>query len=109
MGSNANLIGQAAFGQMMVGTPTLLGAIVSTTTKTNGDTAVPFDIPAGALLLIQPSAAVHVYPVSAADGAATTSNGIKLVADEKFLLRMKDATPFLAIVGAATTRVWALQ
>jgi len=104
----ARLLSQGGFAQALSGTPTLLGAIVSTTTINNGDTAVPFTIPPGALILIQPSAAVHIYPVSSVTGTATTANGVKLVTDEKFIIRMTADRPFLAIVGAATTRVWAL-
>lgn len=62
-----------------------LGTIVATTTKNNTDTATPFGIPAGAKLSVQCDATAYVLVcASTASCSATTTNGIKVAADQLF-------------------------
>ena len=94
------------------GTPVLLGAIVATTTINNHDTAVPFNNTGiglgGKVLLLQASAACHIYPGTTNAATATTANGVKLAADERVIITMNSTYGWLAVVGAATVRVWEL-
>jgi hypothetical protein len=66
------------------GRPTYLGTITATTVKTNADTAVPFTLNPGTVLLIQADAEGYFSVGSAA--TLTASNGVLLQAKEKFLL-----------------------
>ncbi len=91
------------------GSPRYLGEIISTTVKTNADTAVPFTIKAGSLLLLIPSAAVQVLPGFLPAVTCTTTNGITLAASEKFYLLLRSDITTLQAVGSATTKVWELE
>ncbi len=91
------------------GSPQYLGTITSTTTKNNSDTSSPFPIPLGAVLLIQCSAACHVLPGITTAAAVTTSNGIEMIAKEKFTLILAADEAYLAVVGSADTKVWQLR
>lgn len=88
------------------GSPEFLGVITSTTVKDNSTTAVPFTIKKGDLLLMVPSAAVHVLPGLAASGAVTTANGVPLAADEKWYMLLKSDISAVQVVGSASTKVW---
>lgn len=97
------------------GTPVLLGTIVATTTKNNNDTAVPFantgEALQGKVLLIQPDAACYVLPGAASTATVTTSNGVKLQADERAIITMQSGYGFLACVsvsGTTNLKVWEL-
>ena len=85
----------------------LLGTLVATTAVNQGNTATPFTIPTGTRLLLQTDAAVHVAWV-ATGGAATTSNGVELAADEKFFTRSGTRLPLLSAVGTANVKVFAV-
>jgi len=98
-----------------VGSPSLLGTIVATTTKNNYDTATPFnnsgDGLKGKVLLIQPDAACYILPVTSSTGTVTTSNGVKLAADEKVTIHMGQRFPGLAclsVSGTTNCKVWEL-
>lgn len=91
-----------------VGAPTHVGQIIATTTTNNADTAVPFSISSGAVILCQASAACHIRPVTSSAGTVTTANGIKLGTDEKVTISMGSQYTHLAVVGAATVVVWEL-
>lgn len=97
------------------GTPVLLGTIVATTTKNNHDTATPFnntgDALKGKMLLIQPDTACYILPGTANTATVTTSNGIKLGAEERVILSMADDYGWLACVavsGTTNCRIWEL-
>lgn len=89
-----------------------LGTIVATTTINNHDTATPFNNTGSALkgmtLLVQASAACHIYPGPLNTSTATTTNGLKLATDEKYILTMSQNNGWLAVVGAASLKVWQL-
>lgn len=91
------------------GSPRFLGTIVSTTTKNNADTAVPFTIPAGSVLLLQPTAAVQFLAGTTAAATATTGNGVGLATGEKYKLILAEDEAYVACVGAASTLVWQLR
>jgi len=62
-----------------------LGTIVATTTKNNTDTTTPFGIPAGAKLSVQCDATAYVLVCqNATSCSATSTNGIKVAADQLF-------------------------
>lgn len=95
----------------LVGTATYLGEIISTTVKNNSDTAVPFVIPAGALLLCSASADVQYLGQALVTGATTTTNGIPrtiAVDGKNFIVFLGSDQAYLSCVGAATTKVWHL-
>jgi hypothetical protein len=95
-----------------MGSPQYLGTITSGAgAKNNSDTAVPFTIPQGALLMLQADAAVFVQPVTTAAGAATVAQGVKLAADEKFLLWLGSSEAYvsaIALAGNPNIKVWHL-
>lgn len=64
------------------------GTIVATTTKNNADTAAPFSLNYGARYMVQCDAAAYVRAVTSATGTVTTSNGVKVAADEKYDIDM---------------------
>lgn len=97
------------------GTPVLLGTIVATTTKNNNDTATPFnntgDALKGKTLLIQTDTACYILPGTANTATVTTSNGVKLGADERVILGMADEYGWLAglaVSGTSNIKVWEL-
>lgn len=97
------------------GTPNYLGVIVATTTKNNHDTAVPFNDTGEALkgkvLLIQPDAVCYIYVGTVNTATATTTNGIKVGADERVIIAMGSSYGWLACVsstGTTNCRVWEL-
>ncbi len=91
------------------GSPRYLGVIASTTVKTNADTAVPFTIKPGSLLLLVPSAAVNVLPGFSPAITVTTANGIPLTASEKFYMLLKKDVSTIQVVGTANTSVWEME
>jgi len=94
------------------GAPKYLGTIASTTVKTNADTAVPFTIPDGQVLLLQADAACHFLPTNSpqqAQPTVTSSNGLKLAADEKYVLVLVTGCTGIQVVGSANVKVWALE
>lgn len=94
------------------GVPVFLGVIAASTTKNNHDTATPFNNTgsalAGKVLLLQADAACHILPGTANTITATTSNGVKLGADERVIITMNSTYGWLACVGSANLRVWEL-
>jgi hypothetical protein len=97
------------------GSPTHLGTIVATTTKNNHDTASAFnntgDALKGKLLMLQPDAACYVLAGTTNAATVTTTNGVKLAADERVLIRMRENQGWLACVsvtGTTNCRVWEL-
>jgi hypothetical protein len=98
------------------GTPVYLGTIVASTTKNNHDTASPFndtgDALEGKFLLVQCDAAAYVLPGTANTTTVTTSNGVKLAADERVILSMAAGYKWLAalaVTGTANCKVWELD
>lgn len=102
-------LGLAQSSMAVYGSPRFLGTIVSTTTKNNSDTAVPFTIPAGSVLLLQPTAEVQILPGTTAAATATTGNGLTILADERFTFILAEDEAYVACVGAASTLVWQLR
>lgn len=94
------------------GAPKFLGTIAATTTINNHDTATPFNNTGDALknkcLLIQPDADCHVLPGITNAATVTTTNGLKIGADERVVLTMGSDMGWLAVVGAANVKVWEL-
>lgn len=95
------------------GSPSYLGVIVATTTKNNHDTAAPFnntgDALKGRVLLLQPDAACYVLAGILNTATVTTTNGVKLQADERVILTMTASQGWLACVsvtGTTNLKVW---
>lgn len=105
--------GLLQFTMSLNGTPRYLGTIAASTTKNNHDTAAPFNNTgsglANKLLLIQCDAAAHILPGTTNATTVTTSNGVKLAADERVVVRMEEGYGWLAAVGAANCKVWELR
>jgi hypothetical protein len=102
------------FNRALVGTPRLLGSIVvSGSSLNNSDTATPFNASgnglAGKVLLIQPSADVHVLPVTSSAGTVATTTGVKVLTDERVVITMDDGYTHLAVIGTATVKVFELR
>lgn len=97
--------------QAVRGEPVLLGTIVvNANAKSNSDTAAPFNATGDALcgktLLIQPDAACFIKQLATAGGtAASAANGLKLAADEKYVMCMRRDKGFLSVFGAAAANV----
>jgi len=90
------------------GSPEYLGTI----SASSGAAVNSFTIPAGTLLMLQPTAAGYVLPGSANTVTVTALNGVKLDADEKFPLFLRTPEAFLAwlpVSGAADLKVWRLH
>lgn len=104
--------GFADFMLAPTGTPVFLGVIVATTTTNNHTTAVPFSNTGTALggktILIAASAACHVLTGTTNAADVTTSNGVPLIAGEKAVITMLPNHGWLAVVGAASVKVWEL-
>lgn len=103
----------SALAHKLNGTPVLLGTItVAGASKNNADTAVPFSNTGNCLkgktLLLQPSASVHVLPGTASNSTVTTSNGVKIGADERVIITMAEDYGWLAVIGTADVKVWEL-
>jgi hypothetical protein len=82
------------------GSPTYLGTVTSTgASATNASTATPFTLTRGSLLLLQADATVYV--VSGA--SVSSSNGVKVAADEKFYLLLTSEQTTLAVISASGT------
>lgn len=84
-----------------------LGTITATTTKNNTDTAAAFGIPAGAKLSVQCDATAYVLVcTSSASCSATTTNGIKVAADQLFTTSTPSSSAgagYVAVVSASGT------
>lgn len=84
-----------------------LGTIVATTTKNNTDTASPFGIPAGAKLSIQCDATAYVLVcANSTSCSATTTNGIKVSADQLFTTSAPSSSGgagYVAVLSASGT------
>ena len=99
--------------QALYGDAVLLGTIVATTTKDNGDTSVPFNNTGeqlkGKLLLIQSDVAVYIKQNSTASAGVTAANGVKVLADEKFFVNMRSNKGYLSVLpvsGTANVKVF---
>jgi hypothetical protein len=104
-------------GLQLNGTPVFLGVIVATTTKNNHDTASAFNNTGiglgGKMLLIQSDAACFILPGTANTATATSSNGVKLAADERVVIIMDTTASYgwlaaVSVSGTANVRVWEL-
>lgn len=108
-------IGGAQLDQALNGSPSYLGTIIATTTKNNHDTATPFndtgDALKGKALMVQPDTACYILAGATNAGTVTTSNGVKLAADERVILTMTRDQGWLACVavsGTTNLKVWEL-
>lgn len=103
------------YSRMVNGTPRYLGTIAANTTTNNHDTASPFNNTGmalkGKVLLLQSDAACHVACGTTNAVTVTTSNGVKLAADERVLIHMNedDGYGWIAVVGAANVKVFELK
>lgn len=93
----------------LYGTPTRLGVIIATTTsKNNADTATPFgttgEYLSGRLLLIQPDVACTIA-VGSASTVTAASTDVRIEANERVVLNMRDADRYLACRAAVSGTV----
>jgi len=93
-----------------------LGVIVATTTKNNHDTATPFsntgDALKGKLLLVQSDVACYILGGIANTATVTSTNGVRIEANERVPFRMRRDQGWLACLpttGTANLRVWELR
>lgn len=88
--------------QQINGQPSYVGTIASTspTEKDNSNTGTPFTMSSGYAYLIQCDAAAYVLPGTT---AATSANGLKLAADDRFLLLFDSSTTKLHVLSASGT------
>lgn len=101
---------------LLSGAPVFLGVIDATTTsKTNAQATTAFGANepylTGKTLLIQPSAEIYLGVSRTSSGTVTTSNGVKVLADERVVICMDSAYAYLAAItasGTANVRVWEL-
>lgn len=98
------------------GSHAFLGTIVATTTKNNHDTASAFNNTGQALkgmtLLLQSDTACYVLAGETNTAAVTTTNGLKLEANEKYVLTMTRDQGWLAalaVSGTSNVKVWRLD
>jgi hypothetical protein len=75
------------------GSPQFLGTITTAGASAvdNSNTAVPFTIVPGAVLLLQPDADVYLKAQTAAATAVTTTNGVLVASKEKFTIMLTGA------------------
>ncbi len=90
-----------------------LGVIIATTTKSNHDTAVPFnntgDALKGRTLMVQSDTAFYLYHGTLNTATATSTNGMLIGAGERVALTMTRDHGWLAAVavsGTANVKVW---
>lgn len=99
---NGTLLDAAIYGD-----PVYIGTIVATTTKNNHDTAVAFNNTGealkGMLLLVQPDAACYIRQVDTNAGTVTTTNGVKIAADQLFPVNMRSNKGWVACVPVSGT------
>lgn len=94
---SARLNAQLNFLQKLNGSPQLLGTLVSTgTSVNNSSTATPFTIAAGAVVLLQPTAAGYIRTGKTTALAAASTTSVKLAADEKYLLLLQSDEAYVA-------------
>lgn len=104
--------GEISTVRLLNGTPTYLGTITATTTKNNNSTASPFTIPLGQFVLVQCDAATYVLPGTTTGATVTTSNGVKIIADEKYYLMLTLDQAYLAalaVTGTVNCKVWRMD
>jgi hypothetical protein len=104
-----------ALDEQVYGPANWLGTIVATTTKNNHDTATPFndtgDGLGGKLLLLQPDAACYVKFGTTNATTVTSSNGLKLAADQFYYVNVPSNYGWvaaLAVSGTANVKVFEL-
>jgi len=104
-------------GAAIYGDPVYLGTIAATTTsKNNHDTGTPFndtdEALKGKLLLVQPDVACYVRQADTNAGTASSTNGVKLAADQLFYVSMRSNKGWLACVsvsGSVNLRVFEMN
>ena len=91
------------FTKALYGDGTYAGVIVATATaKNNSDTAAPFTLAEGALILLQPDAACYVEGQSAAAGTAATTDTL-LAANERYVLLLKPGQAYVSVKAVSGT------
>lgn len=96
------------------GAPSFLGVIIATSAKDNSNTAVPFVIPAGCLIMLQSDADYYYLPQAVAATAVTTANGVLVDVSVEtwpqrvFLSGSQAYISCLSVSGTANVKVWSL-
>lgn len=110
--NGANLGTNQLLTAMLGGSPRYLGVIAASTAKNNSTTAVPFAIPAGALLLCQTDADVQWLGQSSSTATTTTANGVLQdvsIDGPSFHVYLTGDQAYLSCVGTANVSVWVLD
>lgn len=93
-----------------MGSPTLLGTIVvSGASKDNSDTAAPFAIPYGAMLLLQGDADFTFMTNSVAATAVTAGTGILVLDNATWPVLLKSDQRYVSCIGTASIKVFSLE
>lgn len=107
---NSRVIDSAGAFMGINGHPTFVGVITGNAVKNNSDTAVPFTLDAGALIMLQPDTkctvgfgiAAALASTAAAKGAGA-GPGITVEAGEKYYVTLFHDAAFLAMVPDSGT------
>jgi hypothetical protein len=99
------------------GSITFLGTIVSAGTAINNHTTASAfnntgDALGGKVLLLQATAALYLLPGTSNAASVTSTNGVKLGADERVIVTMSGSQGWLAqipVSGSANLKVWELS
>lgn len=83
-----------------VGSPKYLGTITTTDTaaKNNANTAVPFTLTSGSLLLLQPDTDCALAAAEASGTAVTAATGVTVYAGERYPLTLHPKETFLSVI-----------
>jgi hypothetical protein len=98
--------------QLLNGSHAFLGTITATTTKNNSDTAVPFTITEGTCLMIQSDVATYILAGTATTQTVTSANGLRIEANEKYVMWLTAKQLYLACLGVAATatvKIWSMN
>lgn len=92
----------------LYGDPVYIGTIVATAAPAdNANTSSPFcdsgERLRGKMLLLQPDVACYVRQNAVVNGGVTSTNGVKLAADQLFLTNMRGSKGYLAAVAVSGT------
>jgi hypothetical protein len=101
--ATANLMSQNQLLAAFSGARKYLGTISATTgaAQTQATTAVPFAIPAGTIIMVQPTVACYAVWRATGGAAVTAAQGEYIDANERQFIRWQEG--ILSVLGASAT------